>query len=101
MPICLERKAAVKSRGTDATCLEIGLVNNMPDAALEATERQFLTLLEAAADGMVVRLTLYALPDVPRAAWGRHRVDSLYSGIDGPWDSQLDRLIATAPGPAD
>ena len=99
MAICLERKAAVEFRDSDASCLEIGLVNNMPDAALEATERQFLTLLEAAADGMVVRLTLYALPDVPRAAWGRHRVDSLYSGIDALWDSQLDGLIVTGTEP--
>ena len=99
MAICLERKAAVEFRDSDASCLEIGLVNNMPDAALEATERQFLTLLEAAADGMVVRLTLYALPDVPRAAWGRHRVDSLYSGIDALWDRQLDGLIVTGTEP--
>ena len=99
MAICLERKAAVEFRDSDASCLEIGLVNNMPDAALEATERQFLTLLEAAADGMVVRLTLYALPDVPRAAWGRHRVDSLYSGIDALWDRQLDDLIVTGTEP--
>jgi hypothetical protein len=28
--------------------LRIGLINNMPDAALKATERQFLSLLESA-----------------------------------------------------
>jgi hypothetical protein len=38
----------------------------MPDAALESTERQFRSLLDAAADGIAVRRSLYALPDIPR-----------------------------------
>ena len=50
-------------RESDATCLTIGLINNMPDPALQATERQFVALLGAAADGLVVRLRPYALPD--------------------------------------
>jgi homoserine O-succinyltransferase len=36
--------------------LVIGLINNMPDAALEATESQFATLLAAAAGAQEVRL---------------------------------------------
>ena len=59
----LRGKAPVEFRESDANCLEIGLINNMPDAALEATERQFVALLEAAAEGLVVRLTLYGLGD--------------------------------------
>jgi len=54
---CLRGTPPVEFRESDANCIDIGLVNNMPDAALKATERQFLTLLDAAADGMVVRLT--------------------------------------------
>src|SRR5437016_8772222 len=115
MPICLDRdppghdllagadgmrrRAPVEFRESDANCIDIGLVNNMPDAALEATERQFLTLLEAAADGIVVRLTLYALPDIPRTESGRRRVSSLYASIDGLWDSKLDGLIVTGTEP--
>jgi hypothetical protein len=49
-------------------CLTIGLVNNMPDAACEATERQFIDLLRAATSGTVVRLKLFSIADVPRAA---------------------------------
>ena len=45
-----------------STFLHIGLVNNMADAAMSATEHQFLTLLEAAAGDMLVHVTLYALP---------------------------------------
>ena len=50
-----ERNASAARRRPDGveskpTCLDIGLVNNMPDAALDATERQFRALLGAAAD---------------------------------------------------
>ena len=31
-------------------CIEIGLINNMSDEALKATERQFISLLESASD---------------------------------------------------
>jgi len=86
-------------RATDANCLEIGLINNMPDAALEATERQFVALLEAAAEGLVVRLTLYGLPEVPRTEWGRHHVESCYAGLGELWDRRLDGLIVTGTEP--
>jgi homoserine O-succinyltransferase len=92
-------KSPAASRGSDANCLDIGLINNMPDAALEATERQFRALLDAAADGVAVRLTVYALPDVPRTDWGRHHVNRLYSDIEDLWDSRLDGLIVTGTEP--
>jgi len=80
-------------------CIEIGLVNNMPDAALEATERQFRALLDAAAtSGMVVRLKLFALPDVPRGEAGRRHL-SRYSDIGDLWNSRLDGLIVTGTEP--
>jgi homoserine O-succinyltransferase len=84
---------------SDGNCLEIGLINNMPDAALEATERQFLALLEAAADGMDVRLRVYALPEVPRTDRGRRHVDETYLPIGELWDSALDGLIVTGTEP--
>jgi homoserine O-succinyltransferase len=86
-------------RESDANCIHIGLVNNMPDAALEATEAQFLALLDAAAGGMVVRLTVYALPDVPRTDVGRRHVESFYAGIGDLWDSHVDGLIVTGTEP--
>jgi homoserine O-succinyltransferase/O-acetyltransferase len=92
-------KPSVEFRESDANCLDIGLINNMPDAAMESTERQFRTLLDAAADGIVVRLTLYALPDVPRADASRRHVASCYSDIGNLWDSHLDGLIVTGTEP--
>jgi len=80
-------------------CLNIGLVNNMPDGALEATERQFQTLLSSAANSVDVRLSLFALPEVPRTEDGRRRIDHFYSGIEDLWDSRLDGLIVTGAEP--
>src|SRR5438445_3830267 len=90
MPICLDRhpsvqdtsarakrlrgKSTVEFRESGANCIDIGLINNMPSAALEATERQFHALLDAAGDDILVRLRLYALPDVPRTDLGQRRV---------------------------
>jgi len=78
--------------------VNIGLVNNMPDAALDATERQFRALLAAAADGAPVRLTLYSLPEVPRTEFGRRQV-AKYAAIDELWNSEHDGLIVTGAEP--
>jgi homoserine O-succinyltransferase len=79
--------------------LEIGLVNNMGDAALRATERQFARLLKAGAGEHAVRLHYFALPSVPRAAAARHRIDSLYSGFADLGRIVLDGLIVTGAEP--
>src|SRR5438874_13251658 len=105
MPVCLERDPSRSADSpaafdeSDARCITIGLVNNMPDAALQATERQFVALLGAAADGLTVRLTPYALPDIPRTDWGRDYVTRFYSPIEDLWDSHLDGLIVTGTEP--
>lgn len=83
---------------SDPNCLDIGLINNMQDSALQATERQFLALLDAAALGMTVRLTPYALPGVPRGDTGRCYVNS-YSSINDLWNSAPDGLIVTGMEP--
>jgi homoserine O-succinyltransferase len=83
--------------------LHIGLVNNMADAAMSATEHQFLTLLEAAAGNMLIHLTLYALPEVERNASTQRRVRSFYFGIEQLWEQPPeqypDALIVTGREP--
>jgi homoserine O-succinyltransferase len=81
-----------------ARCVDIGLVNNMPDAALEATERQFRTLLGAAADGIVVRLRLLTLPGVSRSDAARDYLRG-YSSVEELQNSRLDGLIVTGTEP--
>ena len=57
MPLLLDATDATPG-GTvaAASCVTVGLINNMPDAALEATERQFVELVRASARNAVVRL---------------------------------------------
>ena len=63
--------------------IEVALVNNMPDAALLATERQFAGLLaEAAGEAFDVTLRLYALAAVPRGELARASMQDRYAGID-------------------
>lgn len=79
--------------------LHIGLINNAADGALQASERQFLTLVDSAARGVAVRVSLYALPDVPRTESGRRRISTFYSRIEDLWNSRLDGLIVTGAEP--
>ena len=72
----------------------------MPDAALRSTERQFLTLLDSASGDIVVRLSLYALPEIPRTDAGRRYAQQVLfqaSRICGI--SHLDGLIVTGTEP--
>jgi len=94
----LHRAATTRFREARPSHLDIGLINNMPDAALDATERQFRALLSAAADDIAVHLTLYTLPEVPRTAFGRDQVRR-YTPLADLWRSQHDGLIITGTEP--
>jgi homoserine O-succinyltransferase/O-acetyltransferase len=79
--------------------ITIGLVNNMPDEALKATERQYLSLLRSASDGMQIRLLHYMLPDVPRQDPARRHLASFYASVDDLCAEHLDGLIVTGREP--
>lgn len=79
--------------------LHIGLVNNMPDGALQSTERQFRSLLEAASTGISVSLSLFALPGVPRIGLSARHVEQHYRSTEELPNSQLDALIVTGREP--
>jgi homoserine O-succinyltransferase len=80
-------------------CIKIGLINNMSDEALKATERQFVSLLDSASDGTPIHLSLYTLPGVPRNGFTASHISSRYSNIEDLWDSDLDGLIVTGREP--
>jgi|SRR5580704_3683623 homoserine O-succinyltransferase len=82
-----------------AECVEIALINNMPDPALEDTEMQFMELLDAASCDIPVRLKLYSLPRVPRGERGQQHLSSFYSGIDDLWNNKFDAVIMTGTEP--
>jgi homoserine O-succinyltransferase/O-acetyltransferase len=79
--------------------VKIGLINNMPDEALKATERQFISLLDLASEGMPIHLSLYTLPGVPRNDASRRHMGSIYANIEDLWEGQLDGLIVTGREP--
>ncbi len=79
--------------------LDVGLVNNMPDGAVRATERQFARLLAAASGSIDVRLHLFALPDIPRAADTRTYVETRYRNAAALDGVRLDGLIVTGTEP--
>ncbi|QGM47102.1 homoserine O-acetyltransferase/O-succinyltransferase family protein [Methylocystis heyeri] len=86
-----------QARGADA--LEIALVNNMPDQALEATRRQFAQLASAAAAGVPFRLSCYALASVPRSETGRRALAQSYEDIEALYARGADALIVTGTEP--
>jgi len=90
---------ASRSGGSAAAPLVVGLINNMPDAALEDTEGQFRGLLAAAAGPGEVRLRLSYLPEVPRVATARNALCERYWPLDDLLSSPLDALIVTGTAP--
>jgi homoserine O-succinyltransferase/O-acetyltransferase len=80
-------------------CITVGLVNNMPDAALVSTERQFTALMRAASSRVVVRLLLFAIPEMPRGEEAKQEIAERYRNISELWDSHVDGLIVTGTEP--
>jgi homoserine O-succinyltransferase/O-acetyltransferase len=83
----------------DGEPLTLGLVNNMPDAALKTTERQFRELLANAGEGIPYRLRVFSFPELPRSAEGWRYVAEHHEPIASLWDSALDGLIVTGAAP--
>lgn len=79
--------------------ISIGLLNNMPDPALQATEQQFIKLIDSAADGKAVHLSLFSLPKVPRTDWGHAYLERSYRQVSVLRDTHLDGLIITGTEP--
>ena len=77
----------------------IGVLNNMPDPALEATEGQFSSLLQAAAGSHPVRLCFSCLPGVPRGPAARERIERIYWSLEELLRQAPDALIVTGTEP--
>ena len=79
--------------------ITIGLVNNMPDAALAATERQFRRLIDGAAGGRDVRLKLFSIPEIVRGDAARAAMAATYASTAALPTSGVDALIVTGAEP--
>jgi homoserine O-succinyltransferase len=79
--------------------LTIGLVNNMPDSALKATERQFIRLVQAAAGDTRVKFHCFSLPTVARSKQASEHIALDYADIADLDRLGIDGLIVTGAEP--
>jgi homoserine O-succinyltransferase len=88
------------SSGAARPQLSIALVNNMPDAALPASERQFRSLVEEAARGdFDVTVRLYNLPGLRRGEAASAAMAGRYGDLDELMRAGADALIVTGAEP--
>ncbi|MBV9696739.1 MAG: homoserine O-succinyltransferase, partial [Gammaproteobacteria bacterium] len=105
MPVELEGTAPTARPGASAGHVEagphltIGLVNIMPDPALEATESQFQGLLRDASREESIRLRLSSFPELPRGAEALERIRAHYWPLERLLAGPLDGLIVTGTEP--
>src|SRR5579863_5297804 len=83
------RRGAFADRGKR---IEVGLVNNMPDGAVAATQRQFASLLEAASGEFDIRLSLFDLETLPRSREARRAMAEDYSAARALTGSRQDAI---------
>ncbi|MGJ5181303.1 homoserine O-succinyltransferase MetA [Bradyrhizobium oligotrophicum] len=80
--------------------LTIGLVNNMPDSALKATDVQIARLLQQSAPRHVrIRLHCFSLPSIARSQTARSHLAQTYTDIDRLDGLGIDGLIVTGAEP--
>ena len=74
-------------------------VNNMPDAAFGATERQFVSLLDAGSGCQTVAITRHTMAGVPRGERIRARIAADYRPLDDIMSDPPDLLVVTGSNP--
>ena len=75
--------------------LHVGLLNMMPDAALEATERQFYRLVGESNPIAQFYMHPFTLPTLPRGEAARAHIAQFYETFDAIREAGLDALIIT------
>jgi homoserine O-succinyltransferase len=82
-----------------AWCLQVALVNNMPDPALEDTESQFFDLLDAASGDQPVHIQLFSLPKISRGDRAQQHLDNFYTTTAVLANNRFDGVIVTGTEP--
>ena len=81
--------------GQDIREMHIGLLNMMPDAALEATERQFMRLIGGSNPIAQFFIHPFTLDAIPRTASASRHIERYYESFEQIRESGLDALIMT------
>lgn len=80
--------------------LSVGLLNLMPDAALRATDRQFIRLLSAGAEELDLRVLPFTVDAEHRGPEARRHIADHYLDFSDVTGQRLDALIVTGANPA-
>lgn len=90
---------AERAAHQDIRELHIGLLNIMPDAALEATERQFMRLIGESDRIVQIHVHPFTLPMIERGAAARIHINRYYEDFQAIKAQGLDALIVTGTNP--
>lgn len=93
------RSTSFVEGGCEAVRISCAFVNNMPDGAFEATERQFRGLLEGPSGGEVIDVRLYAMNGIPRQEQTARRIAEGYLPLTNIYLEPPDVLVVTGSNP--
>ncbi|MBM4207763.1 MAG: homoserine O-succinyltransferase [Gammaproteobacteria bacterium] len=83
----------IRAQNQDIREMHIGLLNMMPDAALEATERQFLRLLGACNQIVQFHVHLFTINGLTRSETAQQHINTYYESFEQIKQDGLDGLI--------
>jgi homoserine O-succinyltransferase len=99
----IEKKLATRPRQSGdkgRQTIVVGLLNNMPDGALLATEEQFCSLLQDAAPSNIdLKVKFLSLPNLERGDFARAQMRDRYESAELLAQTHLDGLIVTGAEP--
>ncbi len=84
-----------RAQQQDIREMHIGLLNMMPDAALEATERQFFRLVGESNQIAQIYIHPFTLPELERSEKTKAYIDKYYEPFEKLQGEGLDALIIT------
>lgn len=90
-----------RAQQQDIRELHIGLLNIMPDAALEATERQFLRLVGSCNRIAQFHVHLFTFAEMKRGEKARRHIDAYYEDFETLKSQGLDALILSGANPTE
>ena len=94
-----EADGLANRRQANDAIISIGLINSMPDSALQTAERQFTGLLQAAAGQHRIHLHCFSLPSVKRSQQAKQLMQGRYRDIADLGRLHFDGLIVTGAEP--
>jgi homoserine O-succinyltransferase len=96
-PVSVERRRS--TRKAFEAPLTIALVNNMPDAALLATERQFTSLVRGAAGRRPLRLAIFSSAKIARSGEAARHAATTHAPLETLFANRFDAVIVTGNEP--